>query len=559
MRWSAPNLLAGGLGIAPRVEYQFSRGSFTSDPFTATQYDLSGTDIPAKDQFSVSSTRHDLDLLLPACITISNSFSIEAGLWYSIDIAQNISAAESILSPANAQFREGGRSRAFASGDSISAAHSYFGVDLGIATRFPITASLSLEPSVHIRADLLSIADIGSKAFSAGVSFSIAPLTAPTFSPPQDTVHSNAITSFQLEGGIHFTKNGVRVAKGSAIDVAGFNIFNRQYTELWPEIYFEKGSFDLRHCKTLSESEVSTFTPADLTHKELSEFGAQAINIIAYRLKKSEDASIVLHASYTDESRDIAQLRLDALEKYFSHLWNISPDKLSKKDLPSDAHYGCYITSSDPDILAPVATQWIERSYQIPHIGLEKEIVATAGLKSWTIDITQSDHLLTHFSGNDPNDESSITDFDLGSDSNIQSSPAPLIASLHIEDFRGQQLTVSDTLAIPSVEASIHSVTERERFHFVFLPDQTSSIHDLLLDKCLSSIKNDAQITIANPDAATLTNGFGSYTIAESIVSKLKSKSDLSSEVHIVHRSDTSTDSIDPYSKAVIVTIDQAK
>ncbi|HYM21189.1 MAG TPA: hypothetical protein VEW28_09350 [Candidatus Kapabacteria bacterium] len=568
-----PDLFTSGIGFSPAIEYRIGLGKFKSQTYPSSEFDAQNFTIETVNHFEVTSTLQTLDLLLPLEFSFGN-IGIGVGPWTSIELSRSITGIEYINSPFGARFPQGGTSQKFAGGDTIASSSLHAGIEASLLFRIALSNSLAFEPRLYSRVDLGAISSVSSKAFSTGISFSLVPIPVPE--APKivkiDTVltRHDPVTP-KLTSQIHFTKNGIRTDAHTPIEVAGYNTYYRQYTEMPPEILFEPDSTSISQRYALySQNEASHFSFSKLARGGLPEFAKQQLNIIGYRLSKDSLMTIKLRADYGDGVlQATAYNRFVQVNNYFSDVWGSSQRQhTGSVAMITPAHDPANVVEvSGESACAPVPTQWIERSYHIPHLGIEKMIIADAGLSSWDIVVAQNAKTLARFSSADATDETAIADFDLAGDSSVddehQVDPAPLVATLTATDFTGQRVVSDDTLLLPSRTQQQKNITEREKFIFVFLSvaaklGNEAKYSDLMIEKLLTEIRKGAHISVENPPHSDENASKTGSTVAERIVSELKHRPELAADIHIIPRS--SEENIpEEYRHAVIVRLDQSK
>jgi hypothetical protein len=565
-----PDLFSDQFGIAPRMEYRFGSGQFASEPFVAIQDDTANMPRVTGEHFEVRSSTQSIDFTLPLeCSTAD--FGIGFGPWCNVELSRSIVGTELIDTPATALFSDKSRSRTYASGDTISASHLHAGIEADMYFHIPLSSTLGLEPRLFGRYDLTSAAAIGKKAFSAGVSLSLSPLINPR--PESIRVPDTVVTivrkpSKMLTASVHFTKNGVRTDPDTRVEVVGNSSAYRQYTEIPDFVTFELGSAEIGPSYSqLDKSALKNFRYNVLARAPLPMFGRQLLNLIGYRLATDSSVHITVNTGIKKGTDKLHFARLQAIESYWTRVWDIAPDRIltSKVISGPDHRRSDTIVLQGLEALAPVATQWIERSFHIPHMGIEKSIVADQGLRSWEIYVHQNEKLLSRFTSTDSTTDNPIADFDLSGDSSAvdeHRDPPPLVATLRAEDFAGQRVEVTDTLRLPSREEQAKTVSSREAYVCVILregmPSGNDSQSSLLIAKLLSVIHPDAHVSISTPPTDPRTVGSTSPGIVERLVSELKRRADLHPDIHIFSRTDANAE-LPPYEQAIIVRVEQSK
>ncbi|MBS1904242.1 MAG: hypothetical protein JSS75_11095 [Bacteroidetes bacterium] len=564
-----PDLFSVQLGLSPQLQYRLGFGTFTSESFPGNGYDTSVTLIKTSNHFTVISTIHSLDLSLPFEFR-SGSFGAAFGSWASVELSRSIVGTVYVDSPIVPAFPAGGTSREFARGDSISVGHTHYGLEAGVFTDIPLSQSLQMEPRLYGRVDLASTSTIGTKALSAGLSLSLVPVIQPhrAVPPPADTVLSrpHAIAT-RLEANVHFTKNGVRHEANTPIEVAGVESYYRQYVQIPSYLVFPPTAATLPPLyEQIQATEAASFSPASLTRAALGAFAKNLLNIVGYRMSTDTGIVLTLECSSTHAADPLASERINAVKTYLRSTWGVPSRRVRSVIDP----HGRSSASADTiriittSLVAPVATQWIERSYVIPHMGIDKAIIAEHGLRSWDIEVRQAQHILAHFSDRENADGADIANFDLAPDTvraAHSTEPEPLVASIRATDLDAEVATDADTLRLPSYAEQDKNMTQQEVLTFVFLPQSgpaSDALTDAMFAKLLSLIGPDAQISVRYPLPTSGATPADALAITERLVAELKRRTDLHPDLHLKPRSSDDVDA-PPYDRSVRIRIRQSR
>jgi hypothetical protein len=276
------------------------------------------------------------------------------------------------------------------------------------------------------------------------------------------------------------------------------------------------------------------------------------------------DAGAVL--SLEVQSHPRSGQRVEQIRRYLHDVWGIGSERVQvgKAARFSNAEAADTIGCSSLSLLAPVATQWIERSYVIPQMGIEKSIVADRGLRSWEIEVHQGDRLLAHFGDHDNADGADIPNFDLAPDTTRHlgaATPEPLVATLSARDIEGAVVTAHDTLRLPDASEQSKNMVEREVLTFVFLPQSgsnTAATTDAMFAKLLSLLRPDAEISVRYPLDQSGQTPPEALTITERLVDELRHRTDLHPDLHLHPRASADPE-LPPYDRSVTIRVLQAK
>jgi hypothetical protein len=336
------------LGGADRIELLANGGicanfgSYRSDAFGA----------PAK-TFSLTSQSIAAGVGAALRLPLTANFDITAGPWLLVPLSRSI------------EERVTG-----SSGDSLLATNSTerlrtslpFGVSVGVG--YHVSSRLAL--SADIYSDLGRIRETGQPSFSGGISvgWQLGGNNSQIAANPNDTVPTIAEPIIRyaevderppLTATLTLVQDGHPVESNVAVSLTPVDTLFREYVMLPSHITDGK---TLPTRRDLTNDSTVRMSPANIV--------SNALNIIATRLRSEPKAELTLHVGKRKIDRDIA----DAIERYLREPGDLQ-QKLHKV-VSQDT--GVSLDAKPVSLLDPVATQWIERTYDVsalhivPHV-----------------------------------------------------------------------------------------------------------------------------------------------------------------------------------------------
>lgn len=217
----------------------------------------------------------------------------------------------------------------------------------------------------------------------------------------QELKQSGIIATIQRVVGIDETgqeieKPTVRIAEANA----------ERSMEWLPKVYFtERSSVIPARYRRLTAEEAKRFQAALLAKQAPLRAYYNLLNIIGKRLTEVTDATISLTSYRTDagseqNERTLGKERTSALREYLRTVWGISPERILQNEeivsLPQNtrenvlAEYRAVsIQSSHSAIMRPLEYKGTIKLAEPPALRFDLDIRAGAGIKDWTLEISQ--------------------------------------------------------------------------------------------------------------------------------------------------------------------------
>ncbi|HWF44338.1 MAG TPA: hypothetical protein VG537_06830 [Candidatus Kapabacteria bacterium] len=375
----------------------------------------------------------------------------------------------------------------------------HYGIVAGLAWQI---ANGPLRSELNAHLDLTELPNAGVNAYSFGISlaYSIGNVAA-SDDVEQVSTRSNPTQPERVETHpttrVQFLVDGIRPLIDLSLQRA--EIKEKQFTLLRP-------GFSLGSAHFLSKEEATHFSYASLANKAADSIQADLLNIVAYRLAENPTALLYLSSNASERS---------ILTSYFDSVWQIVPSRLIFS-IEEDKSGTIEVFSPDPNITAPLVTQWVLQSFHLPHLAISSEIgrdaKGTLTLKRDGMVLVRYSDLHAHAIA--PFEKASVLNFDttidLDHDRRWQEGISKLnatdtnriIAELLQQDHDGYASFVYDTLLLPSLNyAKKPEMFVQSRYRFSFFegarknPDEDKNI-DLLLDRMMSVIEPGTRVTL---------------------------------------------------------------
>lgn len=466
--------------------------------------------------------RADIDVL--GTFHLFTHLELGAGLTAGFIPSISFTQTDNIVGPEDYSFPDGQRSHVMDDGAVLRSAGAHFGPKLHIAYLLPMGPELWMQPALTAQADLLSpVQGMSWQRISVGgrlaVLFNLAPepdsaepLPPADISPPAPLLNA----SIELYG---------IDTEGNSQPVAAISVderLYRQHTPLLPLLYFDRDAVSLpERYRSLNSSAVDTFSLDQLGTLGIMEMQLHALDIIGSRLRNDSSAVITLAGSTSrEESSSLARSRAETVRNYLIQTWAINPSRIilsegagrlqrsseATEDGRADNRH-VEIVSRSTGILAPIITEQAVRNFNPPMIRIVPTYEAQAGLKDWTVTISQGGTVITRYSYQESRSRlepemawSIIHD-------RIDSELAPLVAELTVEDSTGNIATSRTQIALVLLKqlTVIDGRVEREgdREHightlvaFDYNSPEPGAQHMLAIEAMAQDVRSGATITI---------------------------------------------------------------
>lgn len=474
---------------------EFSRGSFSSNPYSSGETIDPATSLPAAsvNTFSIDVSSVSFHLGVRITAPIMEQMSVFGGMWTSWLFSSESVLREHIVSPEGTIFpTTGTRERFVVPEQELLQSPVRYGPVAGLSWAFQPSAGLTIMPELSVSLDVRTRPLNRAFGIGAGLAFAYDGVT-PTV-PPEPV--------FRLPVPVASVRLFATDTTGLRSDTARLilhPVLHRCYLPLLAVLPIDDKDTSLTEYYTfLTPAETALFSADETAKDSLPAFYRHTLNIIAQRLRTYSDATLLLSASADSK---ILRAHLETLRRYFTDVWAIDSTRLHiippvvKK---SGTINGLILEASSAAVFAPVVAQWIEEEVAAPDITMEKYITAAAGIDRWQVTITQDTFRIAVFPGKGYEAIQNMSSFPLYG-LHLDSHPKPLTAELVATDSIGQISTASATL--PLVVTNSNSTERRTYFFFAPLPSDNTitTLNNVLLSHLLDFIDNTTNITIDPP------------------------------------------------------------
>jgi hypothetical protein len=278
---------------------------------------------------------------------------------------------------------------------------------------------------------------------------------------------------------LHFTVHGMPIARGSSVPIESRDTLIRQWTMLPRFLLLSDNahSFAAEYVR-LTPDKANDFAIDSLTRLSEIEIAKYVLNVLGNRMTKVTDATIALSGPAP---------AIDSVERYLESTFRIAHRRIKTRPNHSDR-----IWIEPTPMLAPVATQWIERSYDLSDLGIEHHIDGRPA--SWQIALQEgSDNSL--YSSNIMRDPKIVLHRISSHDS------TRVVATLTALDSAGHSVDAQDTLHIVQGAVS-HATVQTDRL--VFLADVSDHLTIESMKHNIQPIEWKQAIVRSNPEASWL-------------------------------------------------------
>ena len=422
------NTITPSFGLDIRVGYQSANVDLST---------IESRFIMNNGSLETATIRHDLSttsamLALDALGRFSLNEKLHAlgGITVGYNLSGSYSQSEVFVTPGNATFENGQRTRNQRESSLSSLSSLYLGVTGGLSYDIPVNADrttfvspeilLTLSPTNHLDNTSWLI-----QRLRAGVAVSIIPPSADDdLSPvelfdiartrpvrPGSEAISVPVPSISAYG---LTDDGQSSAV-SSIRVEEFA--SNRIRPLLPYVFFDQGSYTLAsRYRQINREQTEGYSLENFYNLDAMVTYYQGLNIIGKRLSERPDASITLtgcrDASESGFSEDLAKRRAMVIKSYLVDTWSVDPARIIIEDraLPLNAsstdspdgsaeNRRVEITSADPVILSPVGSKDTMRVFTPAGIRFSPSVVNNASVKTWTLFVSQQEQIIKASSG----------------------------------------------------------------------------------------------------------------------------------------------------------------
>ncbi len=458
------------------------------------------------------------DLL--AYVRPTSRVRLEAGAWGSYAFMPTYELRDMIVAPDTARYPDGTKERTQSAVDDFDAAVGGVGGMLRVTVEIPYGA-LSLVPSAHVRLGTLFQANrqnVAAVVGSVGIGFGIlfngpgvffpddAPTAAPTLpdsaivpkavdAPPEDV--GKPLATIDLYG---TDRDGRRC---DSFLVREQRTLTRIEVPLARAIPFEYGVAILparyagRTAATRAEFSEDTFIGAGPDRIE-----DQSLDVLGMRLAASKSGTIrLIGGSAPGEAPRLAAMRAAAVRAYLEETWGVGARRIrigSEPGLGSEVR----IVPETAELAAPVTAAWVEERFDVPVVGLDPVITASAGLRDWRASVFYNGREIGSVRRADtggPAIDAGVVMRDLR-----QQPSAVLSAELFVEDSAGRVAVARDTMRVLPVSppaGNLEGGVQRSVSRY-FLAEESGKQWDATIERIIAAVAGSATVRIASPHTA---------------------------------------------------------
>lgn len=473
-----PNALNNSFGFRLRAGATFVTGTNVSDPYLVgiAIVDSSGTPIPAQVNYTIDYSPTQLQFEFLGEYAPASWARMFAGPWGALRLNESYIQTERIVQPANARFVGGENERTVASGSEISPARGTFGIVLGGGVRWQVAPRITLLPDLFarltfdVRNDIIgfSTATVG-----GGIGLQVELLPARQSALPPDTplvlVQPPGTTDpLRLENPNGDSSKVVASAKTptATIDLFALDSAGNQTQSA------RLSSQLIRHIRstmipsTISCDQlpgmltaISTATPQwstdSLTRADHKAVQQQLLLTFAARLRQASLARLVIEGGGSECRNQLRSAMVGALQVEPINLVIGSSRRVNNTVMKVSA-----IGAGGRELLAPITNEWFVEDIQEPKFSVLPTMDAEAGVRRWSIVVTQQGQIITSRNSDKLNGEAT-TPAPMLLRHVDGSAPPPLVATFTVEDSVGTTVTAVDTLPVlPPSPISVHQQPE---------------------------------------------------------------------------------------------------
>ena len=520
----SPDLFTGhiGLSIKPGLRELTSTLTQTSDQGTWL-FDADAEDATEIErEFRLETVTLSIDLALLGTYRLSDQISLGVGPFIDYTLHQETNQIDQILGPGDLSFSDGQRSRTMIEGIAYSSRPLQFGVEAAGSLTLSMSShfSLLMEPALRfhlgspvMEAEWQSLEVAG----NLGLLYRFSPSTPspprlnlpdPPLPPPGPPVEDTVLAPpFSPPPTLSATINVYSLREGTRRDDirVRFRETDRcRLVRLAPAVRFDEGKTTLpeQYQQERSHHQPTLDSLISLPPLELQ---GHLLDVVGLRLQRNPRGQIVLHH---DGSRAATE-RVEQIHSYLSNYWDIETDRIGKSSGPAADPDMIRLSSSSPDILAPVISSRLDRDFDAPMMKIKTSQEAEAGLRSWEITLSNDEKEIARYSSAQPDGRGNTgINWDvLYSDKNLDSST--ISAIFMIEDSTGARtIARSETLLLIQkshiMEEHQVDIEEGKEKYLYWLFPSNALIDSIGYEEIVRDIINhageDARVSLSIPD-----------------------------------------------------------
>jgi hypothetical protein len=473
----APRAWSGALGYSARVALHGVTSNFTSDRF------VPGLNLDTANQAGIDPMRYRTMAVDVTAVLLSADAQVRAslgetvvggaGLWSSYQLsAQFLRTERPQIIPPDIPVED---VTIVMGGDRIGYYEVGYGAVFSLGALVPINSRTTLFPEITSRLDAVGLRrGLGFQAFTigAGVSLLFDGVDAPpvVVEAPDPREHdtqppeSLGRRELRLEARVDLYADGA--ADRSQAVVEQEEVVNRYYIALPRTIPFARNAFDIAGGFTkLTREEAARFSLRTLAGLDPHGHYRHILNVLGHRLRESDSTTLVVTGVATaEEPPSLATVRGEFVRDYLVGTWGISPRRITMR-----AQHGTgsqvVLGGSSSLFDRPLLSQWKTRRYRMPQVGLERAVIADAGVRRWTLELSHGERVLARYTS-DSSDDDPALDLKFLATGDSAKAIAPIVATLTVEDSLGRTTVTTDRLAVVR-SAAAPAATQRERLEII--------------------------------------------------------------------------------------------
>lgn len=490
------------LGIGTGVE------QFVSLPYPASRADMPGATLEFRETLRTIVLRAEVT----GRLSLGGDAWITIGPWMESLLQATLDRTEHVVSPSGVVFPDASSDRSISERDPGDPPTIRWGLTTGFALDFEVSPGIFVVPHMQLQTDMDALAgsNPGALLLSAGsaVLFDISggdansrggdtPLVLPDIEPARDD--SPRVLNASID--LYALRDGARVQHA---DVLRETTLRRVVWQMPATIELSDDS------RSLADRYVNRESPASITdvvdslamHDPLS-IDRFVLELIAMRMRG--DATAVLELAGTrgrSETRDIAIARASIVRDHLVRMLGVDRKRIVVTATIAE-RVGAplvLVSSRNGSILERLEFEWFDDRFQLPSIGVDPTIEASAGVRASRLRIARRgvrlvDTLLMH-DGVIPEISIDLSDALLGN------AIAPIIAELQVTDSSGVTTSVSDSLSLVLV-ANVHATDAHasyEREHMTLVVDNCDASvpcdEARSMEAVIAAVRPGARVTI---------------------------------------------------------------
>jgi outer membrane protein OmpA-like peptidoglycan-associated protein len=426
---------------------------------------------------------------------------------------------EVVLGPGAYAFADGAHEHPVGPGDPLRRVGLAVEPQLSLAYALPLSSSLTLRPRASLAWEITAPGGVGlwRRAVAGGslaLLFSlprVEPLpVAPA--PPRPPVLAASLSM----SGVDDAGNAAPIA---SVDVN--EVIARDVAPLLPAVFFDRDADALpSRYRAIDRDDAHGFSPAGLAGIGVYELQHLTLDVIGERLLDHPCASVTLTGRVSEgEMGELGRRRAEFVGDYLQRAWGIGRDRIAlaqegRLELSSErtedgrADNRRVELASDVDaILSPVVAERVEQTFDPPVVRLDPSVVAAAGVRRWSLVVTQGGDTVGRFGGDGPAGLAR-TDMSWRVDADAHGLvPPPLVAEMVVEDSSGAVATARSVTPmvlrrhVRTTDGRVEGIGNRERVSYAlvgfgFDDDRLSPGDESMVREIASMTRPRAVVTI---------------------------------------------------------------